>query len=391
MKFTIGAISNIQQYEEDLKLIKSSLLYADDIELIGLAEYLTFIYLPRVFDSKKDVFELVDGIVPFLRSANSPLQKDALAQIEAIQSQMQPLLPFLTKKRHRTTAEIQAQLKLKQLSKTIAVPIEEIMQKYTDDPSSQELKALIDRNIINVFDYKMKGVNTGELTGGYIGSLLNSIYSPNTFPLFDEKSTSFIGDIAKTKVIQVSALKAETLRHAGIASSILMTLPTIETATIDELLDFKAQNEVPLARFRKAIYGFSERISSLPWDSDFQYECIKLYDTEVVPQVAEINEIFTETSTLKNFGRKALADGELRKQAGFAAGGLATAITTSSSLDGMLRSLLMAMSLAAFCKEAAMGFLNTINLWTQAHDEAKKARESKKDNVMYYYYLASKI
>lgn len=109
--------------------------------------------------------------------------------------------------------------------------------------------------------------------------------------MFDEKSTSFIGDIAKTKVIQVSALKAETLRHAGIASSILMTLPTIETATIDELLDFKAQNEVPLARFRKAIYGFSERISSLPWDSDFQYECIKLYDTEVVPQVAEINEI----------------------------------------------------------------------------------------------------
>ena len=73
MKFTIGAISNIQQYEEDLKLIKCSLLYADDIELIGLAEYLTFIYLPRVFDSKKDVFELVDGIVPFLRSANSPL------------------------------------------------------------------------------------------------------------------------------------------------------------------------------------------------------------------------------------------------------------------------------------------------------------------------------
>ena len=81
MKFTIGAISNIQQYEEDLKLIKSSLLYADDIELIGLAEYLTFIYLPRVFDSKKDVFELVDEIVPFLRSANSPLQKESNAAV----------------------------------------------------------------------------------------------------------------------------------------------------------------------------------------------------------------------------------------------------------------------------------------------------------------------
>lgn len=391
MKFTIGAISNIQQYEEDLKLIKSSLLYADEIELIGLAEYLIFIYLPRVFDGEKDIIELVNGIVPFLQSVNSPLQKEALAQVEVIQSQLQPLAPYFTKKKHRTTAEIQAQIKLKQLSKTIAIPIEDIMQKYTNDPSSKELKALIDREIVSIFDYKMRGVNTGELTGGYIGSLLNSIYAPNSFPLFDEKSANLIGDIAKTKLIQVSALKAETLRHAGIASSILMTLPTIETATFDELLDFKAQNEVPLARFRKAIYGFSERISSLPWDSDFQYECIKLYDTEVVPQVAEINEIFTETSTLKNFGRKALADAELRKQAGFAVGGLATAITTSTGLNGLLRNLLIAMSLAAFCKEAATGFLNTINLWVQAHDETKKAKEIGKGNVMYYYYLASNI
>lgn len=391
MKFTIGAISNIQQYEEDIKLIKSSLLYADEIELIGLAEYLIFIYLPRVFDGGKDIFELINGIVPFLQSVNSPLQKEALAQVEVIQSQLQPLAPYFSKKKHRTTAEIQAQIKLKQLSQTVAIPIKEIMQKYTNDPSSKELKALIDREIVRIFDYKMRGVNAGELTGGYIGSLLNSIYAPNSFPLFDEKSANIIGDIAKTKLIQVSTLKAETLRHAGIASSILMTLPTIETASIDELLDFKAQNEVPLARFRKAIYGFSERISSLPWDSDFQYECIKLYDTEVVPQVAEINEIFTETSTLKNFGRKALADAELRKQAGFAVGGLATAITTSSNLDGLLRNLLMAMSLATFCKEAAVGFLNTINLWTQARDETKKAKESRKDNVMYYYYLASKM
>ena len=39
MKFTIGTVSNFQEYEKDLQLIKSSLLYADEIELIGLTEY----------------------------------------------------------------------------------------------------------------------------------------------------------------------------------------------------------------------------------------------------------------------------------------------------------------------------------------------------------------
>lgn len=50
MKFTIGTVSNFQEYEKDLQLIKSSLLYADEIELIGLTEYAVFKYLPVVMD-----------------------------------------------------------------------------------------------------------------------------------------------------------------------------------------------------------------------------------------------------------------------------------------------------------------------------------------------------
>ena len=36
MKFTIGTVSNSLNLEEDLRLIKSSILYADEIELIGM-------------------------------------------------------------------------------------------------------------------------------------------------------------------------------------------------------------------------------------------------------------------------------------------------------------------------------------------------------------------
>ena len=39
MKFTIGTISNFQDYSKDLNLIKSAVLYADEIELIGMVEY----------------------------------------------------------------------------------------------------------------------------------------------------------------------------------------------------------------------------------------------------------------------------------------------------------------------------------------------------------------
>ena len=46
MKFTIGTVSNSLNLEEDLRLIKSSILYADEIELIGMVEYALYKYLP---------------------------------------------------------------------------------------------------------------------------------------------------------------------------------------------------------------------------------------------------------------------------------------------------------------------------------------------------------
>lgn len=70
---------------------------------------------------------------------------------------------------------------------------------------------------------------------------------------------------------------------------------------------------VPLENFRKAIYNFSEKITSMPWDNDFQYECIQLYYADVMPKVNELNELSSNTSVLKNFGNRVLADEEERK------------------------------------------------------------------------------
>lgn len=66
MKFTIGTASSSLDFEEDIKLIKSSLLYADEIELIGMAEYAVFKYLPGRISSVKDIETLVDSFIPLL-------------------------------------------------------------------------------------------------------------------------------------------------------------------------------------------------------------------------------------------------------------------------------------------------------------------------------------
>ena len=59
MKFTIGTASSNMEFEEDYKLIKSALLYADEIELIGMAEYAIYNYLPKCFSNAKEIEKIL--------------------------------------------------------------------------------------------------------------------------------------------------------------------------------------------------------------------------------------------------------------------------------------------------------------------------------------------
>ena len=184
------------------------------------------------------------------------------------------------------------------------------------------------------------------------------------------------------------------MRHAGIATNILMTLPTLEAASFDELIDLKREHNIELQMFRKAVYEFSEKIASLPCDNNFQYDCLKLYQTEVFPKVQEINEVLTDTSILKNMGRKVLADEEVRKKMRFAVGGLISAITTSSTMLnalGALKNMILSAALIGISPAMATAFLKTVNLGVEAKMECQEKRREANKNVMYYYYLASKI
>ena len=81
MKFTIGTVSGYLEFTEDINLIKSSLLYADEIEMIGMLEYAVFKYLPNRVNDAKSLEELMTNWVPFLESVEVPGRTEILTQI----------------------------------------------------------------------------------------------------------------------------------------------------------------------------------------------------------------------------------------------------------------------------------------------------------------------
>ena len=69
MKFTIGTISNFSDLSESINLIKSSLLYADEIEMLGIIEYAVHKYLPSLLDTSKGFEPMLNKLISFLESA----------------------------------------------------------------------------------------------------------------------------------------------------------------------------------------------------------------------------------------------------------------------------------------------------------------------------------
>lgn len=392
MKFTIGTVSSNLEFSETMNLIKSSLLYADEIELIGMIEYAVFSYLPNRILNAKDISHLMNCITPFIKSIDVAGGKELLEQIDGVSSQLELYRPILTKKKRRTKDEILAQMKMQQLMKQSQEELSRSLAEMLNTEGSQALKSLVEREIVAIHDYGFDDFEVEELIGGYFGNLINATRNQTAYPLFDKTSEGVIKSAVDTHILDIGRLNSEVIRHAGVASNILMTLPTLEGASVDEILDFKKDNEKELILFRKAIYDFSDKINSLPWDDNFQYDCLKLYNTEVLPRVEEINTLASETSTLKNFGRQVLADEEIRKKAGWIAGGIASTIISQSSLMGVLsdfKSWLLGLSLIAISPQIASGFLKTLHFGSKAKIEVREKQKLIQGNTMYYYYKAT--
>lgn len=392
MKFTIGTASSNMTFEEDIRLIKSSLLYADEIELIGMAEYTVFNYLPKCIDAK-DFEKIISNLISLLRAFENEQSIEFVRQLEDVKNRLSPHLPLLKKKKGRTRQEILAQAQFRRLEEDCIEQLNKFYTDFANSPGTQTIQSLIDREVVSVYDYSYSQFSLNELTGSYFANLLGTIKSRQSYPLFDSICANVVSSVVNNKFLDFSTMDKDIIKHAGVANNILSTLPTLEKATIDEVLDFKKELKVPLSNFRKAIYGFTEKITSMPWDDDFAYECMKLYDTEVAPRVNEINELSSETSVLKNFGSKVFADEDERRKLGFVGAGLITTITTGSNIFealNLLEDFIRMGAKAGLTVAGVTAFLKTVDVLRQAKSETNEKKQLIEGNVMYYYYKASK-
>lgn len=110
-----------------------------------------------------------------------------------------------------------------------------------------------------------------------------------------------------------------------------------------------------------------------------------------MPRVEELNYLSSETSVLKNFGKRVLDDETTRKELGFVAAGLATTITTNSNLIGTFNLLALILNIGSkigIAKTVVTSGLRLTDFLIKAREETQKANKTMSENSMFYYYKA---
>jgi hypothetical protein len=254
--------------DEEIRLIKASLLYADKVLLFSI--------IPVIFCS-----------IPY-RIEQFSKDREMQQKIENIKSDMLKELSCVVKEN-------------KELKSKLDEIQEYLKNKNTDFESlfKEEINKSLGR-LYNIFLSAMNEV-TSEIGINKLGPAIKSglldVYiigkskiPEKTYPLLDENALNLVKANIKEGKLNISDVDSEKIKQIGFVFDIFQRLPNFENATIDEILDIRKTLGKPLIRFRSAIIEMSDCIRYKPWDEGFYYDVEKLFYHRIEPAVLEIEE-----------------------------------------------------------------------------------------------------
>ncbi len=378
--------------EQEIKLTKTALLYADRVKLYSLTSSalkmasqfgnLPLSYRLRVLEQVTPVISSHTGsekLVDFFSSFRELSNKRYLSSKELVfKKQVEKMLNSQWDEIQQVASKIIQNSRIGELDKAIEDGILELhtfKNTNTNDTVANFMADSIEAAAVVSTGIKRKSTpQDDEIISEFVEHVFDSVSSGGfTYPLFDEQTASLVRAGIRENKVSVPEFGLDRGKQMGLVKHLFEYLPTFDNATIDEILDIRRELDKPLTRFRKAIINFSQDIKSAAWDKDFPPEVDKIYYRDVKPALLDIEESVKSNKFLVALIRK-LAE----KPAVLPVGSLfSMAISQISSLPNEIA--------------ASLGIgVASASLIYEAYDEWAKKKQTTEQNLLYFYYGVDK-
>jgi hypothetical protein len=379
LHFTVGSAAGHDSavsldLQEDLALVKASLLYADRVKLCSLgASVLSGIAQFQ----KASTEEQARLVVRFLPDLEPSMNSQEIQFFEAAVG-----LRGKKEKRRiskRTRREILAmvserggELEAMVLEQHRAAGIEGFREAVNSGvlevhPFRQtSAQSLIEATIRGGGNWQY-GLDLADLLEEFLDQVKSAVEDGFTYPMFDDLTGNFVAEAIRLGLIQSSEASIARGQHSGLSGDLLQRLPLFEEATVAEVLDIRRELEGPLRGFRLAVSDFSSQIRSAGWEPEFAEEADALFREKVQPEIERIEEAVRENQSLDELARRVVRHSATRATFGAVIG----SVSDLSVLAGLAIGL------------GAAG--------VQAYLDQQERLQDIQDKQLYFYYGAQEL
>ncbi|WP_202709481.1 hypothetical protein [Sporosalibacterium faouarense] len=363
---------------EEIKLLKTALLYADKVDLCSFTSsgILPYLFINNL--TWQDKINVLENLLPFFETLGKKINDDEKTEF----------LSFLTKlkgfsRKQRRTKEFKDTIKqidklLNQLNEkgtelaektgviNLKTPFELGNLNFVELYDAIDINDFQDFDIENVTDSMVERYSN-KILKKYTDFINDTIVKDAEYPMFDTKTSKIVLNREKINSHKGydSINKEFTLMH-----NLFQNLPTFENFSIDEILDIRKELNNPLIRFRSGLSDLSEKVDSIPDSNDFKYDVDKIYRKYIADQILEIEESIKENSYLRKFMSTVVKE----------------SIKSNTIITGAFGFAISNISSVSLNQAAVVGGSIMASKAASAYLKFKENSEAIKKNKLFFYY-----
>jgi len=253
---------------EEIKLIKASLLYADKVLLISIIPviFCSIPYWIEQFSKDKEMHQKIENIKSDIVGELLHIAKEN----KELNSKLDEIQDYLKDKNTNFESLFKEEINksLSRLSSAFYSAMDEVMSRI----GINKLGPAIKSGLLDVY------------------TIGKSRIPEKTYPLLDENVLNLVKANIEEGKLNIPDVDSEKIKQIGFVFDLFKRIPNFENAAIDEILDIRKTLNKPLIRFRSAIIEMSDCIRYKPWDDGFYYDIEKLFYQRIEPAILEIEE-----------------------------------------------------------------------------------------------------
>lgn len=155
---------------------------------------------------------------------------------------------------------------------------------------------------------ELSSSNSEQMMLAFVEALGAAARSSSTRLLIDDSVSTLMEEMVDKGHVKPSALMRRHSREAAVGTGLITKLPAFPHVPIDELLDLRGDLEEPLARYRKAASELGQGLTLEAFDPESSAEIDDLWRFSVAPTIEDLREELGHHSLVKEVARSATTD-----------------------------------------------------------------------------------